>query len=635
MDSLQRGSMVLFYRQADLLTGLVREIQDKRCEVLLATGEILDLPPSRFVLVSRETLTPVSLSTLQDFEANVKKLVEDPNWQRSLETLSRLPESFTFEEACAKLRIADDPGRFALFSLLRTRGDLFRYKKGTYYIRSQEEREDYLGEQARSEERDAYLERIGAFLQDLEEGEEPELAEEMRRRFAQELRGILIHGGHRDLVALLRRFSGKKDQERHIRSLRLYLGDISPETDPAAAASGIPICFAENLQQQVLPAAMPGVSHVEAFSIDAGDTGDHDDAISLQLIPQGYRIGIHISDVASRLQMDSALHAEAHERVSSLYLPAQTIPLFPQELANGSFSLIAGKARLVLSLYATLDEDMRLRDWDFKLEGIRLSDNLSYEEVDSRLGENPFSQFMKICRSLQLERTGEKTERKPHYSWNIKVTDGRIRMQRVDNLSPARFIVEELMILYNCLLAEHATKYQLPLIYRNINEFEVGEEEEDAPPTGIQAYLSTRARYHPGIGSQAYLHATSPIRRFTDIVNQAQFEALLAGGEPPHTRDQLEDMIPHIQKRLLLLRQVARRSERYWLLRYIRQNHVGDPLDAILLRRHRQGCQAELTRWDKRLILRCEDSPPLNVPVKIVISSVDMDELVADADVIL
>ncbi len=634
MDSLQRGSMVLFYQQANLTTGLVDQIRDDRCEVMTPEGEIQFLPSSRFVLVSQDAYDPVSLPTLEEFSASVAKHLEDPNWQASLDTLSQLPASFTFEEACAKLRVADDPGRFALFRLLRARGDLFRYKKGSYHIRSSEEREDYLTGRAREEERDAYLEKIGAFLKELREGGDPGLEDKVRERFLSELRGIVIDGGHRDLTSLLRRFDKGKDQERQILDLRRQLVDLKGEDDPAAAASGIPIRFKEDLKRQVLPAGIPGVAHLEAFSIDAGDTRDHDDAISFQLIPEGYRVGIHISDVASRLDKDSGLFAEAGERVSSLYLPSQTISLFPEELAGDSLSLVAGKARPALSLYATLDADYRLREWEFKPEGIRLKENLSYEEADSRMGEDRFSHLLKLCRALQLERTGEQAEKKHHYIWNLKVEGGRIRVQRVDNLSPARFIVEELMILYNRLMAEHGAKHEVPLIYRNISEFEDGEE-EDAPVFGIQAYLSTQARYHPGIGSHAYLHATSPIRRFTDILNQAQFEALLAGTEPPHTREELEEMIPRIQRRLLLLRQVARQSERYWLLRYIKQSHLGEPLDAILLRRLSNGFLAELTRWDKRLAVRCEDNLPLNVPVKIVISSVDMDELVADADVIL
>ena len=111
----------------------------------------------------------------------------------------------------------------------------------------------------------------------------------------------------------------------------------------------------------------------------------------------------------------------------------------------------------------------------------------------------------------------------------------------------------------------------------------MSEYDNDTDNYGIQAYLSTEAKFHPGVGVQAYLHATSPIRRFTDIVNQAQFSALLAGNGQCFSRQDLEELIFSIEKRLQLLRAVAHRSERYWLLRWLEQKHLGEPLDAVPL----------------------------------------------------
>jgi len=191
--------------------------------------------------------------------------------------------------------------------------------------------------------------------------------------------------------------------------------------------------------------------------------------------------------------------------------------------------------------------------------------------------------------------------------------------------------VEELMILYNRLFAKRATESGLPFLYRNVAGFE--ENEETEPRAQIQAYLSTEARFHPGVGSEAYLHASSPIRRFADIVNQMQFQAFLQGQAPALGKDELENLIPELEKRLLLLRQVARRSESYWLLRFLQQKHLGEPLDLILLKRLRQGYLAELTRWEKRLVVHCDSLPPLQTPVKAVFSSVDLRELSAEAEI--
>lgn len=308
--------------------------------------------------------------------------------------------------------------------------------------------------------------------------------------------------------------------------------------------------------------------------------------------------------------------------------------MLPQSLSGNALSLAAGTERPVLSLYARLDEGLRLINWEFRLDSITMTKNYSYEEYDAEMAASPDFQLLNIARLLNRERLGGETEEKPRYTWNLKVIKGAVSLQRTNNLSPSRFIVEELMILYNRLLASQAMKNGLPLIYRNIASFEESVDEEEVAQ-GVQAYLSTEGKFHPGVCSDAYLHATSPIRRFTDIVNQAQFEALLERRELPRSKGDLENLILAIEKRLLRLRGIGQRSERYWLLRYLEQSQLGKPLDAILLRRLRQGYLVELTSCEKRLVLHCDDRPPLRVPVKIVVSSVDMEELTVSGDVIL
>lgn len=186
------------------------------------------------------------------------------------------------------------------------------------------------------------------------------------------------------------------------------------------------------------------------------------------------------------------------------------------------------------------------------------------------------------------------------------------------------------MILYNKLLAKLAIKSGLPFLYRNIAEFRENDDAQQLPQ--IQAYLSTQGKFHPGVGSEAYLHASSPIRRFADIVNQAQFQAFLQEQKAPFNKEELEKLIPKLEKRLLRLRQIARRSENYWLLRFLEQKHLGKPLDLILLKRLRHGFLAELTRWEKRLVVHCESLPPLHTPVKAVFSGVNLKEISAMAE---
>jgi hypothetical protein len=96
----------------------------------------------------------------------------------------------------------------------------------------------------------------------------------------------------------------------------------------------------------------------------------------------------------------------------------------------------------------------------------------------------------------------------------------------------------------------------------------------------------------------------------------------------------LDGLIPGIEKRLLLLNEISQRSERHWLLRYLRERCLDKPLDAVLLRRLRNGYVAELVKWGKKIVVCCEDRPPLQTEIKLVIREIDLDSLSAQATVI-
>ena len=306
----------------------------------------------------------------------------------------------------------------------------------------------------------------------------------------------------------------------------------------------------------------------------------------------------------------------------------------PEELSNKEFSLVQGSKRPVISLQLSLDHNLRLLNWHFLRQRVTVVANYNYQQVDAQISGQPFGVLLQFARKLQEERQGEQTVRKQPYAWQLKVKDGEINLHKTDNLSPARFQVEELMVLYNCLFADSAVQSKLPLIFRNISQYCTEDQDADEPVMGSLAYLSTAARFHPGIGAKAYVHASSPIRRVTDLINQFQFAALLNDITAPFSGSQLDGLIPGIEKRLLLLNEISQRSERYWLLSYLRERCLDKPLDAVLLRRLRNGYVAELVKWGKRIVVRCEDRPPLQTEIKLVVREIDLDSLSAQATII-
>lgn len=635
MINCEPGTIVLYYNRELLCTGMILEAEEKYCKVLDSSGETFAITPARFTLVSALPLSPPTLETLTSFLDRLEHFKPAWSGEQIQARLSELPAPFSFEQACAGLEMNSDLERFFLFQHLKGHPERFLWKKGFLRLRSAAEYLEYIAEQGFEQRRENYLLSLRRWLEELKTSANPSLPDQFRNSLLQELRELLLSREPRDLAKLLREYAAEQTPEQQIHALRLLLQDLKADTDPIAVQYGIPINFAPGLWHTAQSLELSSLSAPEAFSIDAEDTADHDDAISLQHTHGGYSLGVHISDVAAQIPLSSELYEECRQRISSLYLPGECIPLLPPELSEQAFSLNQGTSRPVLSLYVELDASLKISSWQFRREQIRIAQNLHYQQVDSLLAEPPFCDLLQIARKLKNDRQGDQPERKSRYSWYLKVLDSDIVLQRIDNLSPARFIVEELMVLYNRLFAEFAQQNGLPLIFRNITRFLEEEDDADSAVLGSQAYLSTAAQFHPGIGSQAYVHATSPIRRFTDIVNQYQMDALLAKQESRFDRGSLENLIPVIEKRLLLLREIAHRSERYWLLRFLRDKYLHTPLDAVLVRKMHQGYLAELSQWDKRIVLQCEDRPPLQTEVKLVINHVDPDEFSVSGDVIL
>ena len=643
MFNLASGKIVLFFQDGNLQSGIITEAQNRHYKVLNQEAKTYILPPARFILVTQKVYEPISTKTLEDFDKQIKNKIEEEgeNW---LLQLQETQDSFNFEEICSKFGFEGDIERFALFILLQQRKALFKFKKDVFSFRNEEERLKYLQEEAETRERNRYLKEVEKFLQtyqnllpslnilspikdDVSQG----FDQEFKTQFLSELRELLRSNAPKDLAKLLRKYSDGLDLRTLIRNIRLLLMDISPDTDKIAADSGIPINFsseilreAQKLQEKLKQEAEnQNVTNLEAFTIDAIDSPDYDDAISLQKQEQGWILGIHISDVGGQLPLNSSIFKEACERVSSLYLPCETIPLLPPSLSKEAFSLKAGEKRKVLSLYLFMDKEFKIEKEVFKQEYITVKQNLSYEGVDRYLTSHQNSTLLQMVHHIHNGRQIFESSGKRRYEWNVVCKNRELAMECIDFYSPARLLIEELMVLYNRTLAEYASAKGLSCIYRNIAQYE---EEEGNSHNYCQAFLSTKAAFHPGIGSKAYLHCSSPIRRVTDIINQVQFEALLKKGKPPFSADELRTIIPVIEERVLYLHNVAARSEQYWFLCFLQRKYLQQPLNAILIRSITDGYIVEITAWNKYIFLQSEEILPLHNSVKLIISEVNPEE---------
>src|SRR5262249_5112984 len=149
-------------------------------------------------------------------------------------------------------------------------------------------------------------------------------------------------------------------------------------------------------------------------------------------------------------------------------------------------------------------------------------------------------------------------------------------------------LVTEMMVLANGLAADFASVHSLPIIYRTQESREALPVEEPASMDALsferlrktfkRSRLSLTPGTHSGLGLSAYTQASSPIRRYADLVTQRQFTALLGGQPHPYGREELLQILVSAEAAESEVRSIEDRCSNYWLLQYLMREKVGQPL---------------------------------------------------------
>ncbi len=590
------GCILDVFLQGTLHTGICINQSAQQMTVLLDNDEQVSLSPGRAVLISKQAYHPTRES-LHDFiqllqGADIQD-IDLPEMQgQSLDAILNLYAG------------DDDLRRFSLYHYLRAHPERFYQKKGGFYSRSEAEFKQYQHERYTQKAREQYLDTVDAYLTGIVESKpNSALTHQVRDQLLSELQALVQGDKCPDLESIIRKVFPDQFRMEAIQTIRKALGDFC-ETEPLLNQSGLPVSFPDYKFIEPLP-DQEAQDCQEAFSIDDSDTLDFDDALSIKRLDEGYLLGIHVSNLADDTPNWEQILNLAQGRISSLYLPSDTIPMLPRQLSEDVYSLKSGSLRPTLSLYASFDQDFRLLGTELKVDQVKILANLSYAEADRLATNQAYAPLHQIASSLKKHRdyTADKTSNR--YIYNFKTISDQVQIKIIDTMSPSRAMVEELMIFYNSSLAAYAADSKLPVLYRNVNQF-IGMNEQVLNST---AFLSTQPGYHPGIGTEAYLHATSPIRRLVDMINQAQITARLNGTNAAFSQEELEQMISGIEKRLLLLKDTYNKSERYWCLKYIDQNLLNNPVQGFLRGFWGEYMKVEILPWGKQVLLLSESSP--------------------------
>lgn len=337
-----------------------------------------------------------------------------------------------------------------------------------------------------------------------------------------------------------------------------------------------------------------------AFTVDDVSTLDMDDALSLRQTQDGFEIGVHITDVASLIPVDSPLDKEARRRASSIYCADRTINMLPEDLSEKSASLVAGSVRACISCIVHVSQRFDVTGWEITPSLIKVAKRYSYDDVDRLLDEHDrtLSVLYEIAAAHEGWRIGRGASRvQKREVVPLLEKDGTIRLLEIDEASPARMLVAEFMVLMNRFVAQFCAERKIPAWFRGQERAEQsGDDEEAAPaPNGPAKDFAARTKLrksvtsleplpHASLGLNGYLQSTSPIRRYMDLCHQRQILSFLATGHPWLPASKFEELAREVEQSLEAAIIVGRETRRYWLTRYLEDRGKKKPIIATVLR---------------------------------------------------
>jgi len=415
--------------------------------------------------------------------------------------------------------------------------------------------------------------------------------------------------------------------------------------------TGFPVLLAPPVQTD-LPLA-----DVRAYSIDDSQTTEIDDALSVQgLGSDCITVGIHIAAPAVALKPADPIDMCGRARLSTVYMPGHKITMLPDSVVK-TYTLQEGRACPALSLYVSFDaHTLAVQTTETRLEQVPIVANMRHDQLDTVVTESwlcrdadtaqatpevamPHAELallFRLAKHLKAEREivrgKPETFNRPDYNFRLEgVTedgphgDEKVSIGLRQRGSPLDLIVAEAMILANSTWGQWMASLGVPAIYRS----------QASLSPGIKVRMGTKALPHAGIGVPSYAWSTSPLRRYTDLVNQWQLIACVRHGAtaalaaPFKPKDaELFGIITAFESAYSAYNTQQASMERFWTLQYLRQHGLTE-LEATVIKSFPG--EAPLARADHLpLVFSVMGAPALDRGSRVRVHLGDMDLIALD-----
>ena len=677
----------------------VVDVEAARVRVAIRRKKQARIPSERIVLATQ--VFAEGDQQVADFRRRSEDIAADVDIAELWEVVSDEQTAMPFDDLAELYWGADaTPAHQVALLLCLDRDSLyFEDSKAGYTPRTPDAVEETLARRKRQAQQAA---EAAELLACLESGELPQTLTPHQRMHIDSMRDYAAFGDDytrsglvKTLLNKMRRKTG--NLQRLAFDTLVSCGEFAPDEpielardEIAEAFSDEAIAAAEEISDAALlaDASRIDLTALPTITIDDADTRDRDDALSLERLDssdvpspsegrlepvlslpkewgqgQKYRLGIHITDAGALIPQGSPLDEEANRRMSTLYIPDRQIPMLPPAVSHDKGSLDAGKRRAALSLLADINADGEILRYEVKPSIIVSDAALSYDEANTAISHETHARHAMLATlhaltealKRQREAAGAVGIDRPELLIKVVSSDD-VQVKVVQRDSPARDMVAECMVLCNSLLAAFCRDNEIPATYRSQTAPDLTDLGADLPPGvdisedgPLRQYLMLRrfapaqsgntAAPHGGLGVSAYIQATSPLRRYPDMVMQRQITHYLSAGEPLYDEDDITSVAGRADVQLRAMGKLEDERRRYWLLKYFKLRMATAPDDdspdddavalfkaVVLDNQPRRSAMLELTDYPFRVRARLPDAILPGETVTLRLHSVDLWE---------
>ena len=367
------------------------------------------------------------------------------------------------------------------------------------------------------------------------------------------------------------------------------------------------------------------VAAARAFSIDDATTTEIDDAFSVRALSNGnLEIGIHIAAPALAIPRGSPLDRIARTRLSTVYAPGRKITMLPDAVIE-RYTLASGAKPPALSLYVETAPDGTPLSNATRLERVPIAANLRLDAIGEAFAgaasahepewTDELRALWRLAQRLEGAR-GKVDVPRVDFTFTIDwdaAPEGRVMISPRPRGTPLDKLIAELMIHVNSTWGQLLADAGVPGLYRTQQMGKVK--------------MSTQPEPHQGVGVAQYLWASSPLRRYSDLVNQRQLLAVLAGDKAPYAEGDAElfAAMADFEATYAQYAEFQGAMEHYWCLRWLLQEGASEATATVF--------RNNLVRFDALpLIVKVADLPSLAAGVRVRLALGRIDLLAASLE---